>query len=293
MQDRRKDLSSPYSRPPNPTPTSAIMQQGQGQGPHYINVLRQPLANVTQNHHAGNPDPSCVCSAKDSLVLTNDGIMPDPCIPPASTDLLCSSDYVQRLDPSSLPVAGRPSVRNGEAFAFGSVKAPRDQQCDVIPAGYPQSVQCPTAQSFNSFPCKSMMAVADDAECPCSNRGGFQAQQQQQRNISSPQLVVQGQGLVQGHGLLQGQGRGLRNPNGAAYYAHHYNQPQIWQPGHQGPPSHRGPHTPLATLSAPAGPPCAGLYNPVPYVCRPVYDRKYLMDCPEQDGPPADTYTFL
>jgi len=40
-------------------------------------------------------------------------------------------------------------------------------------------------------------------------------------------------------------------------------------------------------------PRCASQYYPAPYVCRPVYNRKYLMDCPEQDGPPPDSYTFL
>lgn len=38
---------------------------------------------------------------------------------------------------------------------------------------------------------------------------------------------------------------------------------------------------------------CPLPYYPSNYICRPVYNRKYLLDCPEQDGPPADTYTFL
>lgn len=45
-------------------------------------------------------------------------------------------------------------------------------------------------------------------------------------------------------------------------------------------------------FSAPC-PHCPHPYYPPCYICRPVYNRKYLLDCPEQDGPPADTYTFL
>ncbi|CAG5130356.1 unnamed protein product [Candidula unifasciata] len=36
-------------------------------------------------------------------------------------------------------------------------------------------------------------------------------------------------------------------------------------------------------------PHCPHAYYPSYYACRPVYNRKYLLDCPEQDGPPADT----
>lgn len=38
---------------------------------------------------------------------------------------------------------------------------------------------------------------------------------------------------------------------------------------------------------------CQHPYITAPYICRPVFNRKYLLDCPEQDGPPPDTYTFL
>ncbi|CAG5133658.1 unnamed protein product [Candidula unifasciata] len=48
----------------------------------------------------------------------------------------------------------------------------------------------------------------------------------------------------------------------------------------------------VVDFSAPC-PHCPHHYYPSCYVCRPVYNRKYLLDCPEQDGPPADTYTFL
>ena len=34
-------------------------------------------------------------------------------------------------------------------------------------------------------------------------------------------------------------------------------------------------------------------YNSHSYICQPVFDLKYLQDCPQQDGPPADSYTFL
>ncbi|KAH9503967.1 hypothetical protein Btru_067470 [Bulinus truncatus] len=40
-------------------------------------------------------------------------------------------------------------------------------------------------------------------------------------------------------------------------------------------------------------PNCARPYNPSAYICRPVCNRKYLLDCPTQDGPPGDSYTFL
>ncbi|CAL1536877.1 unnamed protein product [Lymnaea stagnalis] len=56
---------------------------------------------------------------------------------------------------------------------------------------------------------------------------------------------------------------------------------------------HKNPVRSTDTIFGPPNPNCLRPYHPSPYICRPVYNRKYLMDCPEQDGPPGDSYTFL
>ncbi|RUS90807.1 hypothetical protein EGW08_001426 [Elysia chlorotica] len=197
---------------------------------------------------------------------------PDPCIRPNEADMICGHGQ-QKLDAASMPPAGVSTRLPGDVFAFykareGSTKMPCQPREVEQPCPCSNSVEYPTEMPLSNFEqrCKetpNQTAVYNqqgpnmpNVDCERLMKPGY---------ISSPCWPLPHQ-------------RAFPNPDRSGAVEGHRNPtPYSAQGRHQ-----QSPAPPNNTPNCSPG-----------YICRPVFDRKYLQDCPTQDGPPADSYTFL
>ena len=124
--------------------------------------------------------------------------------------------------------------------------------------------------------------VAEDPDCQSSMSSG------RSKSACWPMPGLRGVlsgSSTGGNGRSHSQTSHLSSQSGQTVEGHHNPTPYSAQRGH--------PVAPGALQTPFSNGPYAGRYNSHPYICRPVYDRRYLQDCPQQDGPPADSYTFL
>ncbi|XP_059139691.1 uncharacterized protein LOC131927844 isoform X1 [Physella acuta] len=242
---------------------------------------------------------------------------PDPCIHPHEGDVICLPDEpaVMRNHPC-MPTAGKDVRMQSDTFRFHKV--------------YPPTDNIPCRSEGNN--CVASAPITQSSTCPCTHRSPYAPSNPRRhfdyRYPSGP-TTIQRQGFAPdactrvdpshnlGHSMAVG-GIQVNIPPPRQYHPPPNNTPMAgWQGyassgaafGQATPPNqyavvgditHGGDYVmsgranPMArNLLTTPDPNCVRPYNPAPYVCRPVYNRKYLLDCPTQDGPPADTYTFL
>jgi len=197
---------------------------------------------------------------------------PDPCIRPNEGDMMCPPQVEQMKRPDLLPPAGCSTQPPGDSFAFYKVRAPT--RTHPAPG-------CPVYQ-----PCPPQ--IPEDLHCPRTNR----AQPLQQRLTYSPEYAHYGRHSPEyahyGRHSPEYAQYGRLPPKRSCDFPHF----EAGSPGNYPVSRSQWTHNNISSLQI-ANPCCPHPYYQAPYRCRPVYNRKYLSDCPEQDGPPADTYTFL